>query len=74
VRKRAALAGLAPEFAAHWLRSGFVTKAARQNVPLAEAMALTGHTSSASLIGTFRDVEDSQSTGATLFRATARPL
>jgi integrase len=68
VRERAGLAGLPAEFAAHSLRSGFVTEAARQNVPLGEAMALTGHASPASLIGYFRAVEARRSAGATLFR------
>ena len=45
VRRRAQLAGLTGDFSAHSLRSGFMTKAGRQNVPLAEAMALTGHRS-----------------------------
>jgi integrase len=70
VLERAALAGLEPEFAAHSLRSGFVTEAARQNVPLGEAMALTGHSSPTSLIGYFRAAESSRSAGATLLRAS----
>jgi len=45
VRRRAQLAGLTGDFSAHSLRSGFMTEAGRQNVPLAEAMALTGHRS-----------------------------
>jgi hypothetical protein len=45
VRRRAQLAGLNGEFSAHSLRSGFMTEAGRQNVPLAEEMALTGHRS-----------------------------
>jgi integrase len=45
VRRRAQLAGLSGDFSAHSLRSGFMTEAGRQNVPLAEAMALTGHRS-----------------------------
>lgn len=45
VKRRAALAGLEGDFGAHSLRSGFVTEAGRQNVPLGEAMALTGHRS-----------------------------
>ena len=69
VKGRAALAGLEPDFAAHSLRSGFVTEAARQNVPLGEAMALTGHASTASLIGYYRAAEASQSAGARLFKA-----
>ena len=70
VQERASLAGLEPEFAAHSLRSGLVTEAARQNVPLGEAMALTGHSSPASLIGYFRAAEVGRSAGATLFRAS----
>ena len=64
VRARAALAGLPDTFAAHSLRSGFVTEAARQNVPLGETMALTGHTSAATLIGYFRAAESARSAGA----------
>jgi len=45
VKRRAKLAGLSGDFSAHSLRSGFMTEAGRQNVPLAEAMALTGHRS-----------------------------
>lgn len=45
VRRRAHLAGLEGDFGAHSLRSGFVTEAGRQNVPMKEAMDLTGHRS-----------------------------
>jgi len=45
VKRRAQLAGLEGDFGAHSLRSGFVTEAGRQGVPLADAMALTGHRS-----------------------------
>jgi integrase len=45
VKRRAALAGLNGDYSAHSLRSGFMTEAGRQNVPLGEAMALTGHRS-----------------------------
>jgi len=54
VRKRCALAGLAADFSAHSLRSGFVTEAARQGVALGETMALTGHTSVPTVMGYFR--------------------
>ena len=54
----AALAGLdASGFSAHSLRSGFVTEAAAQNIPMPETMALTGHRSPASVIGYFRQGE-----------------
>jgi len=45
VKRRAKLAGLEDVYGAHSLRSGFVTEAGRQNVPLGEAIALTGHRS-----------------------------
>ena len=45
VKRRARLAGIEGDFAAHSLRSGFVTEAGRQNVPMGDAMALTGHRS-----------------------------
>jgi hypothetical protein len=41
VTRRAELAGLEGDYGAHSLRSGFVSEAGRQNVPLGEAMALT---------------------------------
>jgi integrase len=54
VQARCALAGVEGEFSAHSLRSGFVTEAGRQNVPLGETMALTGHHSVATVMGYFR--------------------
>lgn len=54
VRQRAQLAGLCDDFSAHSLRSGFVTEAANQNIPLPDAMALTGHRSVSSVLGYFR--------------------
>lgn len=54
VKERCALAGVEGDFSAHSLRSGFVTEAGRQNLPLAETMAMTGHQSVASVVGYFR--------------------
>lgn len=54
VRQRAQLAGLSDDFSAHSLRSGFVTEAANQNIPLPDTMALTGHRSVSSVLGYFR--------------------
>lgn len=54
VKKRCALAGLPDDFSAHSLRSGFVTEAGRQGIPLADAMAMTGHRSTSTLLGYFR--------------------
>ena len=54
VKSRALMAGLEEEFSAHSLRSGFVTEAAHQGVPIGETMSLTGHTSVATVVGYFR--------------------
>lgn len=54
VRQRAAAAGLPDVYSAHSLRSGFVTEAATQNIPLTDTMAMTGHRSVASVLGYFR--------------------
>lgn len=51
VKKRCALAGLRGDFSAHSLRAGFVTEAGRQNMSLAETMAMTGHHSVATVLG-----------------------
>lgn len=51
VRRRCQMAGVQGDFSAHSLRSGFVTEAVRQDVSLADTMALTGHRSVQSLIG-----------------------
>ncbi|MGA9220139.1 MAG: tyrosine-type recombinase/integrase [Pseudomonas graminis] len=54
VQRRAALAGLAGDWAAHSLRSGFVTEAGRQGVPLGEVMAMTEHRSVGTVMGYFQ--------------------
>ncbi|KAA9173857.1 site-specific integrase [Delftia sp. BR1] len=54
VKQRCALAGVEGNFSAHSLRSGFVTEAGRQNVPLPDTMALTGHSSVNTVLGYFR--------------------
>jgi len=54
VQRRAALAGLAGDWAAHSLRSGFVTEAGRQGVPLGEVMAMTEHRSVDTVMGYFQ--------------------
>ncbi|MFJ4588489.1 site-specific integrase [Pseudomonas moraviensis] len=53
VQRRAKLAGLEGDWAAHSLRSGFVTEAGRQGVPLGEVMAMTEHRSVATVMGYF---------------------
>jgi integrase len=54
VKARCALAGVGDDFSAHSLRSGFVTEAGRQNMPLQETMAMTGHRSVETVGGYFR--------------------
>ncbi|MGF0238154.1 tyrosine-type recombinase/integrase [Rhodococcus sp. IEGM1300] len=53
VQRRAKLAGLEGDWAAHSLPSGFVTEAGRQGVPLGEVMAMTEHRSVISVMGYF---------------------
>jgi hypothetical protein len=48
------LAGLEGDWAAPRLRSGFVTEAGRQGVPMDEVMAMTEHRSVGTLMGYFR--------------------
>ncbi|AVP97260.1 integrase [Ahniella affigens] len=66
VKRRAALAGLSGDWAAHSLRSGFVTEAGRQGVPLGEVMAMTEHRSVATVIGYFQAGSLLSSRSATL--------
>lgn len=54
LRERCALAGVEGSFSAHSLRAGFVTEAGRQNMPLPETMAMTGHRSVATVVRYFR--------------------
>jgi len=54
VQRRAQLAGLEGDWAAHSLRSGFVTEAGRQGVPLGEVMAMTEHRSVGTVMGYFQ--------------------
>lgn len=54
VKRRAQLAGLAGDWAGHSLRSGFVTEAGRQGVPLGSVMAMTDHTNVGSVVGYYQ--------------------
>jgi len=54
VQRRAKLAGLKGDWAAHSLRSGFVTEAGRQGVPMGEVMAMTEHRSVNTVMGYFQ--------------------
>lgn len=66
VKRRAGLAGLQGDFSAHSLRSGFMTEAGRQNIPLGEAMALTGHRSVQTAIKYFQVGQVEKSRAANL--------
>ena len=72
VKRRCGLAGLDVSYSAHSLRSGFVTEAGIQRIPLGETMALTGHRTTASLVGYFRGQVES-SPGASLMDDPCRP-
>ena len=67
VKPRCALAGMTGEFSAHSLRSGFVTEAGRQNMSLAETMAMTGHHSIATVLGYSRSGSMLSSKASRLF-------
>lgn len=54
VKRRAQMAGLEGDWAAHSLRSGFVTEAGRQGVPLGEVMAMTEHRNVGTVMGYFQ--------------------
>lgn len=54
VQRRAKLAGLEGDWAAHSLRSGFVTEAGRQGVSLGDVMAMTEHRSVSTVMGYFQ--------------------
>ena len=54
VKERCKLAGVEGDFSAHSLRSGFVTEAGRQQMALADTMAMTGHQSATTVLGYFR--------------------
>jgi hypothetical protein len=60
VKRRAQLAGLEGDFGAHSLRSGFVTEAGRQNIPLGDTMAMTGLGRFRRRCGTFRSARSAK--------------
>ena len=67
VRRRAHLAGIDGDWAGHSLRSGFVTEAGKQNVPLGDVMAMTEHRKVDTVLGYFRAGELSRSVVGNLF-------
>ncbi|WP_286977524.1 site-specific integrase [Pseudomonas sp.] len=73
VKRRAKLAGLDGDWAAHSLRSGFVTEAGRQGVPLGETMAMTEHRSVGTIMGYFQAGALLNSRATTLLAEPSRP-
>lgn len=73
VQTRARAAGLSEDYSAHSLRAGFMTEAGRQNVPLGEAMALSGHASLQVALGYFRAGNVLSSEAARLFDSEPEP-
>jgi integrase len=73
VKRRAQLAGLDGDYGAHSLRSGFVTEAGRQNVPMKEAMAMTGHRSLAIFLRYFQPGAVQSSAAANLLKDSNQP-
>lgn len=67
VKRRCAMAGLDPrDFAAHGLRSGYLTEAARQGVPLPEAMQQSQHRSVQQASSYYSEAERAQGRAARL--------
>jgi integrase len=66
VQRRAKLAGLEGDFGGHSLRSGFVTEASRQGVPLPAIMAMTEHRAVSSVMGYFQTGGAADNPGAHL--------
>ncbi|MBD8093305.1 site-specific integrase [Pseudomonas fluorescens] len=74
VQRRAQLAGLDGNWAAHSLRSGFVTEAGRQGVPLGDVMAMTEHRSVTTVMGYFQAGALLESRATTLLKSSIAPL
>ena len=58
------------DYGAHSLRSGFVTEAGRQNVPIREAMGMTGHRSLATFLRYFQSGAVQHSRAARLLKSS----
>jgi hypothetical protein len=73
VQRRARLGGLEGDWAAHRLRSGFVTEAGRQGVPLGEVMATTEHRGVSTVMGYFQTGSLVTSRASTLLTTAPEP-
>ncbi|GAB3758754.1 site-specific integrase [Ramlibacter monticola] len=74
VRKHCSAAGVAGDFSAHSLRSGFITAAGQNGAPLAETMALSGHRSAQTVLGYTRVAANTQGTLARKILNSSAPL
>ena len=73
VKRRTQLAGLDPDlYGAHSLRSGFVTESGRQNVPMKDAMVLSGHRSVKTFLKYFQPGQAQVSRAAQLLTDPAK--
>lgn len=75
VKKRCQLAKLDAEgdFSPHSLRAGYMTEAAREKVPLEQAMAFSGHHDVKTALGYIRQEDMKQSAGAGLASRRRQP-
>jgi integrase len=69
IQRRNRLAGNLGRLSAHSLRSGFVTEAGKQGIPLGETMALTGHKSVQTAMGYYHAGEVLTTRAARLLEA-----
>ena len=68
LKKRCRMAGLDPaEFSAHGLRSGFMTQAGRDGIPLVDAMRQSAHKSVQQAAGYYDEQEHAQSRSVQIF-------
>ena len=67
IKRRALAAGLAGDWAGHSIRSGFVTEAGKQGVPLGSVMAMTDHANVGSVVGYYQVGAAETNPAATLY-------
>ena len=74
IRRRARLtAEPLGKLSAHSLRSGFVTEAGKQGIPLGQTMAMTGHRSVLTIMGYYQSGELAASRAAHLLDQPEQP-
>lgn len=73
VRKRATLAGLEGDWAGHSLRSGFVSEAGRNDIPIGDVMAMTEHRTVQTVMGYYRSGELATNAVGNLLGQRPRP-